>query len=326
MVRAGAGVGLLGRPVEGRLDVAAVALEVLVARIARHAHHRADGEAQPREGQVDRHPAPGVERDEACGGDRGGQDRPLRLARNHDDAEPSAPRLPARHVGSHGHPAAFAQGLHRCHVSMAAAAILAAAGGARPPNELHVETLQRLAQNARVAVARQHDVDWIARAWGLDERHQHELAVPHANDARQVLELGVDLLCHGRRLPRRAMHEADVAGEQAPQHTIDKCAVLRVRHRQAYLARAQPCEETIRALYSRSKAYLESLDSSGCPSAFPWGGRSPLRNRGCGGSASVIEIEKFVPSPPHAVTKFRDQDTRGSRTGPPHRARRWRPA
>ena len=204
-------------------------------------------------------------------------------ARNHDDAEPSAPRLPARHVGSHGHPAAFAQGLHRCHVSMAAAAILAAAGGARPPNELHVEALQRLAQNARVAVARQHDVDWIARAWGLMSGSSMNWPCHMPTMHGKCCELGVEPLCHGRRLPRRAMHEADVAGEQAPQHTIDKCAVLRVRHRQAYLARAQPCEETIRALYSRSKAYLESLDSSGCPSAFPWGGRSPLRNRGCGG-------------------------------------------
>ena len=74
---------------------------------------------------------------------------------------------------------------------MAAAAVLAPAGGAGAADQLHVEVLERLAQERRIGVPRQHDVGWaIGR---LDERQQHELAVPHGDDAGMVLDVSATI-------------------------------------------------------------------------------------------------------------------------------------
>src|SRR5581483_2299407 len=89
-VTAGARIGLLGSDVEPLLDLLAILLQLFRARLARHVHNGTHGEAQARAGQIELHPAPGIEGEVALGGDGYRKDWPAGLLRGHDDAEAGA--------------------------------------------------------------------------------------------------------------------------------------------------------------------------------------------------------------------------------------------
>ena len=238
-------VGLLGGQVQVVFDLLPVLFELLRSCLSRHPHDRPDGKAQARVGQVDLHPAPGVEREIPLGGNRHRQDRSARLLGRHDDAETSLTRLSSRHVRGHRDSTTVAQRLDGGPVGVGAATVLVAAGGACTTDQLHVEALERLTQERGIGVPRQHDVGRVIGR--LDERQQHEFAVPHADDARMEWDVRLYDLVHLRDAPRGAAHIADVAGERGTRQPVDQsCSLRNVRH----AWQSWPVYETARGLGS----------------------------------------------------------------------------
>jgi hypothetical protein len=113
---------------------------------------------------------------------------------------------------------------------MAAATILLAGCSARSPNQPQVEMIERCAQDAGVAMARQHDVDGNPRPL-FDERQQHELPVPHGQNDGVMMEVILHRLSHLRCLARCGVDQADVACQGSARDGLDQCGfVVRVGH------------------------------------------------------------------------------------------------
>ena len=142
---------------------------------------------------------------------------------------------------------------------MGAAAVLGAGAGAGAADQLHVEMLERLAQSLGVAVPGQHDIHGDVRH--PDQRQQHELAVPHADDAGVVALMILERLRHLARLPGGARDEADVARQQrAGRHVIEFGLVMDVRHPAAPRSRRTPnLARSLRS--STSTALMASIRS-----------------------------------------------------------------
>ena len=200
---------------ERPFDCRASRLELLRVLGGGHMHRIADDDGKRRERQIDGEGAPGRQLQEVAGGDGERHHRPARLRGERGDADARAPRRAWRHVSRHGHGGAEASARRDSRMAVAPPRFRFRFAGAGASDQVHAEALQHRADNLRIAVARDHGFH-LRRPLGLEVRQQHELAVPHGEDLRMLVEqLGVRV---GRLAldGARGVDQADIGrGERA---------------------------------------------------------------------------------------------------------------